>query len=82
MLFAQQQRNRIMPYTKIESGATPSDCTTPLPGDFDSERFPILTTHWFGLEPQDVREVYWNLARLGHHFPAESNLILPKGGQE
>ena len=51
MLFAQQQRNRIMPYTKIASGATPSDCAIPLPGDFDSERFPILAAHWFGIVP-------------------------------
>ncbi len=71
-----------MPYTKIASGATPSDCAIPLPEDFDSERFPILAAHWFGLEPRDVREVYWSPARLGHRLRAESNLILPKGGQE
>jgi hypothetical protein len=38
MLFAQQQRNRIMPYTKIESGATPSDCTTPIDHYHDWQR--------------------------------------------
>ena len=70
-----------MPYTKIASGATPSDCATPLPGDFDSERFPILATHWFGLEPQDVREVYWSLVRQGHPPPAESDVIVIAGGQ-
>lgn len=53
----------------------------PSPG-FDSKACPILATHWFGLEPQDVREVYWNLAREGHRLSAELNVILLKGGQE
>ena len=52
------------------------------PPGFDPKDYPILGTQWFGLEPQDVREVYWSPARLGHRLPAESNLILPKGRQE
>ncbi len=71
-----------MPYTKIASGATPSDCATPLPGDFDSERFPILATHWFGLESQDVREVYWNQVRLGDRLPAQHGVIVLNGAQQ
>jgi hypothetical protein len=51
----------------------------PPPG-FDPKACPILATHWFGLEPQDVPEVYWNLARQGHRLPADSNVILLDGG--
>jgi hypothetical protein len=79
MAFSQQKRNRIMPYTKIASGATPSDCAIPLPEDFDSERFPILATHWFGLEPRDVRKFYWSLARDGHRLPVEPGVIVIEG---
>jgi len=51
------------------------------PPGFDPKEYPILGTHWFGLEPQDVREVYWSLARQGHPPPAESNVIVIAGGQ-
>lgn len=43
-----------MLYTKIASGATPSDRAIPIPEDFDSERFPILAAHWFGIEPRTL----------------------------
>ena len=61
-----------MLYTKIASGATPSDRAIPIPEDFDSERFPILAAHWFGIEPRalpvtqrdlalgNARAVWWN----------------------
>jgi hypothetical protein len=53
----------------------------PPPG-FDSKACPILATHWLGLEPQDVREVYWNQVRLGHRLPAQHGVIVLDGAQQ
>jgi hypothetical protein len=51
------------------------------PRDFDPDEYPILARHWFGLEARDVREVFWDLARQGHHLPAEHGVILLEGGR-
>jgi hypothetical protein len=33
------------------------------------------------LELREVREVIWDLARQGHHLPAEHGVILLEGGR-
>ena len=45
------------------------------------ETHPIIAQHYFGLELREVREVFWDLARQGHHLPAELEIILLDGGR-
>ena len=52
-----------------------------LPADFDPDLHPILARHWFGIELQDVRDLWWRQARLGHRRPTEPNVIVLVGGQ-
>jgi hypothetical protein len=35
-----------------------------LPADFDPGLHRILARHWFGIELQDVRDLWWRQARL------------------
>ncbi len=51
-----------------------------IPPDFDPTEHPILSRHWFGIDLCDVRQVFWNQARLGHRLPAESDVIVIAGG--
>ena len=59
--------------SRINSGET-------LPLDLH-ETHPIIAQHYFGLELREVREVFWDLARQGHHLPAEHGVILLEGGR-
>ena len=52
-----------------------------IPEDFDPAEFPIIATHFFGIELRDVREVYWSLARQGFSPTAEAGVILLAGGR-
>ncbi len=36
--------------TRAAFGTAP-DCSTPLPADFDPQQHPILSQHWFGIQP-------------------------------
>ena len=53
----------------------------PIPKGFDAAEFPILATHFFGIELRDIRETWWNLARQGYPPTAEPRVILLAGGQ-
>jgi hypothetical protein len=53
----------------------------PIPKGFDAARFPIIATHFFGIELSDVREVYWSLAQQGFPPMAEPGVILLAGGR-
>ena len=59
--------------SRISSGDT-------LPPDLH-ETHPIIAQHYFGLELREVREVFWDLARLGYRLPPERGVILIPGGQ-
>jgi len=52
-----------------------------LPLDFP-ETHPIIAQHYFGLELREVREVFWDLPRIGHRLPAQKNVILSEGGRK
>ena len=51
----------------------------PIPEDFDPAEFPIIATHFFGIELRDVRETWWDLARQGYPPAAEPGVILLAG---
>ncbi len=67
-------------YTVSSVCATAPSCID-LPEDFDPKSHRILATHWFGLEPRDVREVYWNQVRFGHRLPTQLGVIVFDRGQ-
>ena len=52
-----------------------------LPPDLDPEAHPIIARHFYGLDLQVVREVYWNQVRLGHRLPTQSGVIVFDRGQ-
>ncbi len=52
-----------------------------IPEDFDPAEFPIIATHFFGIELRDVREGYWSLARQGYPPTAEPGVILLAGSR-
>jgi hypothetical protein len=46
-----------------------------LPADFDPDQHPILACHWFGIDPQELRDLWWRQLRLGHRLPTEGGVI-------
>ncbi len=70
-----------MSTTNDSRQATWPDPASDLPADFDPDLNPILARHWFGIELQDVRDLWWRQARLGHRRPAEPNVSVLDGGQ-
>ncbi len=52
-----------------------------VPTGFNPDEFPIIATHFFGIELRDVRETWWDLARQGYPPTAESEVILLAGGR-
>jgi hypothetical protein len=61
--------------------ATWSSSVPDLPTDFDPDLNPILAQHWFGIDPQELRDMWWRQLRLGHRLPAEPGTILIEGGR-
>ena len=53
---------------------------TPIPTGFDPAEFPIIATHFFGIELRDIGETWWDLARQGYPPPAEAEVIILDGG--
>ncbi len=60
--------------SRISSGET-------LPSDLVPEIYPIIAMHFYGVDLRDIREVFWNQARLGNRLPAESDVIVIAGGK-
>ena len=63
---------------------TRRDSDPDLPPDFDPTEHPILSRHWFGIDPdelRDVRETWWDLARQGYPPVPEKDVILIEGGR-
>ncbi len=68
-----------MPSTILpDSTATWPSSNPELPPDLH-ETHPIIARHYFGLELREVREIFWDLARLGYRLPAEKGVILIDG---
>ncbi len=55
--------------------------SAPIPEHFDPAEFPIIATHFLGIEVRDVRETWWDLARQGYPPTAEPGVILLAGGR-
>ncbi len=55
--------------------------SAPIPEHFDPAEFPIIATHFLGIELRDVRETWWDLARQGYPPAAEPGVILLAGGR-
>ena len=71
-----------MPSTiAADSPATGLESEPDIPPDLDPETCPIIATHFFGIDLRDVRQVFWNHVRLGHHLPPEPDVILIRGGR-
>ena len=67
-----------MPTTSNGTASSRSTSGETLPLDFP-ETHPIIAQHYFGLELREVREIFWDLARLGYRLPAEKGVILIDG---
>ena len=52
-----------------------------LPPDLNPETHRIIATHFYGVDLSDVRQIFWNQARPGYRLPAESNIIILRGGR-
>ena len=53
-----------------------------LPPDLDPEAHPSIAQHFYGLDLQVVREVYWNQVRLGDRLPAQHGVIVLDRAQQ
>ena len=50
--------------TRAAFGTAP-DCSTPLPFGFDPQQHPILSRHWFGVEPcANARQAVFDAPRV------------------
>jgi hypothetical protein len=52
-----------------------------IPRGFDPAEFPIIATHFFGIELLDVRQTWWGLAQQGFPPTAEPGVILLAGSR-
>ncbi len=64
-----------MSITNDSRQATWPDSDPDLPANFDPDLNPILARHWFGIDPQELRDMWWRQLRLGHRLPAERGVI-------
>ncbi len=67
--------------TTPDSPATGQSSDPDLPPDLDPEIYPIIAQHFYGLDLRDIRQVFLNHVRLGHHLPPEPDVILIRGGR-
>ena len=54
--------------------------SAPIPTGFDPAEFPIIATHFYGVDLREVRAVFWDFARFGHRLPTEPGIILIEEG--
>ncbi len=76
-------------YPKILAGATCADSRAFFPADFDPQKYPILSRHWFGIEPcANARQAAFDALRgdltdlislEAAHFDSVRGVPLPPG---
>jgi hypothetical protein len=67
--------------TTPDSPATGPESEPDIPPDLDPEIYPIIARHFYGVDLHVVRQLFWDLARLGNRLPAERGVILIEGGR-